>query len=134
MIRALARSSIYAAGSVYLNDVDLFDSVTGHWSTAQLSASNYVVCGASVGVFALFVGFFEGGMSCLLLGVYCIGTPLTITDISTADDSFDIVDVFNSTSGLWSTAQLSAARDYVSAATIATLAIFAGGSTGSKSL
>ena len=63
-----------------------------------------------------------------------IETPLTITDISTADDSFDTVDVFNSTSGLWSTAQLSAARDYVSAATIATLAIFAGGSTGSKSL
>ncbi len=46
-------------------DVDLFDSATGHWSTAQLSISNYVVCGASVGVFALFVGFSKLGMSCL---------------------------------------------------------------------
>ncbi len=66
--------------------------------------------------------------------MYCIETPLTITDISTADDSFDTVDVFNSTSGLWSTAQLSAAREYVSTVTVGPLAIFAGGMTHSACL
>jgi hypothetical protein len=59
----------------------------------------------------------------------CVETTLTITDIPTADDTFVPVDVFNSMSGLWSTAQLSATRDYVSTATAGTLAIFAGGST-----
>jgi hypothetical protein len=55
-----------AAGSDYVFDADLFDSASGLWSTAQLSASNYVICGASVGVFALFVGLIKGGMPCLL--------------------------------------------------------------------
>ncbi len=55
-----------AAGSAYVFDVDLFDSATGRWSTAQLSASNYLVCSASVGMFALFVGFSKSGMSFLL--------------------------------------------------------------------
>ncbi len=60
--------------------------------------------------------------------MYCVEICITIPDIPTAD-SFNAVDVFNSETSRWSTAQLIPARDYISAATVGTLSIFAGGST-----
>ena len=54
-----------AAGSDFVFNVDLFDSATGLWSTYYLSYSNGGVRGASVGVFALFVGLRGIVMSCL---------------------------------------------------------------------
>jgi len=39
----------------------------------------------------------------------------------------DAVDLYNSTTGVWSTAQLSAARGYLAAASVGNVAIFAGG-------
>jgi hypothetical protein len=39
----------------------------------------------------------------------------------------NVVDLYNSASGKWSTAQLTVARTYISATSVGNLAIFAGG-------
>jgi hypothetical protein len=45
------------------------------------------------------------------------------------------VDLYNSATGMWSTAQLSVARNYLAAASVGNVALFAGGaSTGSALL
>ena len=43
------------------------------------------------------------------------------------------VDLYNSASGTWSTAQLSVAREYLAATSVGNVAIFAGGYTGNYS-
>jgi hypothetical protein len=49
----------------------------------------------------------------------------------TADGGFsNAVDLYNSASGTWSTAQLSVARSMLAATSVGNLAIFAGGDTG----
>ncbi len=51
-----------------------------------------------------------------------------------ADSSFsDTVDLYNSTSGTWSAAQLSVARTSIAAISVGNVAIFAGGHTGGDS-
>ncbi len=45
----------------------------------------------------------------------------------TADAFSNIVDVYNGASGAWSTAQLSVARDFLAAASVGNVALFAGG-------
>ena len=50
---------------------------------------------------------------------------------ATAGGTSNAVDVYNSATGAWSTAQLSVARVALSAASVGNVAIFAGGSTGS---
>ena len=50
---------------------------------------------------------------------------------ATAGGRSNAVDVYNSATGSWSTAQLSVARVALSAASVGNVAIFAGGSTGS---
>ena len=40
----------------YSNVVDLYDSGTGRWSTAQLSQARYVLSATSVGTVAIFAG------------------------------------------------------------------------------
>jgi hypothetical protein len=52
-------------------------------------------------------------------------------------DSFEYsnaVDLYNYTSGTWSTAQLSVARSYLAATSVGNVAIFAGGNVGNCSL
>ena len=51
---------------------------------------------------------------------------------ATADDgvSSNVVDLYDSGTGRWSTAQLSQARSYLSATSVGTVAIFAGGLSG----
>ena len=44
----------------------------------------------------------------------------------------DVVDLYDSGTGRWSTAQLSQGRDRLSATSVGTVAIFAGGYSGSK--
>jgi hypothetical protein len=39
-----------------LNAVDLYNSVTGKWSTAQLSVARYSLAATSVGTVAIFAG------------------------------------------------------------------------------
>jgi hypothetical protein len=50
---------------------------------------------------------------------------------ATADSSpFAVVDLYNSETGRWSTAQLSQARCFLSATSVGTMAIFVGGQLG----
>jgi hypothetical protein len=46
----------------------------------------------------------------------------------------NVVDLYNSASGTWSTAQLSVARGYLAATSVGNVAIFAGGAGGNCSL
>jgi hypothetical protein len=90
----------------YSNVVDLYDSGTGRWSTAQLSQARGYLSATSVGTVAIFAGGW-------------------------ADDDdpefSDVVDLYDSETGRWSTAQLSQARPVMSATSVGTVAIFAGG-------
>ena len=49
---------------------------------------------------------------------------------ATAAEFSDVVDLYDSGTGRWSTAQLSQARFYLSATSAGTMAIFAGGDCG----
>ena len=54
---------------------------------------------------------------------------------ATAGGSYSaVVDVYNVTTGAWSTAQLTVARYYLAAASVGNLALFAGGYTNSALL
>jgi hypothetical protein len=53
--------------SIYSNVVDLYDSGTGRWSTAQLSQARFFLSATSVGTVAIFAG---GQCSKLLLIVF----------------------------------------------------------------
>jgi hypothetical protein len=78
-LRPLCCLTRATADYVSLNDVDMFNSATGTWSTAQLSVARCVIAAASVGNVALFAGGWllsksQGcagiggvGMGCLLL-------------------------------------------------------------------
>ena len=46
---------------------------------------------------------------------------------ATAGAVSNVVDVYNGTTGAWSTAQLSVARGYLAAASVGNVALFAGG-------
>ena len=48
--------------------------------------------------------------------------------LATAGDYSAVVDVYNGTTGAWSTAQLSVARNSLAAASVGNVALFAGGS------
>ena len=49
-----------ATAGVFSNVVDLYDSGTGRWSTAQLSQARYGLSATSVGTVALFAGGYGG--------------------------------------------------------------------------
>jgi hypothetical protein len=49
---------------------------------------------------------------------------------ATADTAVDVVDLYDSGTGRWSTAQLSQARAQLSATSVGTVAMFAGGYSG----
>ena len=83
--------------------VDLYNSTTGAWSTAQLSMARCSLAAASVGGVAIFAGGWVGWYHT------------------------NVVDLYNSTTGMWSTAQLSMARSNFAAASVGTVAMFAGG-------
>ncbi len=48
------------AGFSEYNGVDLYDSGTGRWSTAQLSQARSILSATSVGTVAIFAGGFTG--------------------------------------------------------------------------
>ncbi len=122
----------------------------GTWSTAQLSVTRWKLAATSVGNVAIFAGGQSGNSSfsqCvagLLVGIICSGdifvwlmacfacgfssTACSLMKV-TADSitSSQVVDVYNSASGTWSTAQLSVARSMLAATSVGNVAIFAGG-------
>ena len=89
------------------NDVDIFNSLTGQWTTATLSQARYSLAATSIGNYALF-----GGGN----GPYVIDST---------------VDIFNALTGQWTTASLSQARYELAATTVGNYALFGGGDTGS---
>jgi hypothetical protein len=136
------------AGGILSNAVDLYNSATGTWSTAQLSVPRNYLAAASVGSVALFAG---GDSSSALLrwkgrggwsvdgcvrvqslrvlrwcGYVCRATACCLTR-ATADVPWKVVDLYNGTTGTWSTAQLSVARWGLAAASVGNVALFAGG-------
>ena len=100
LMHAIA-DAINADGGVS-NAVDMYNSATGAWTTAQLSVARSSLAGTSVGNLAIFAGGYNS----------------------------KVVDLYNSATGAWSTAQLSVARYSLAATSVGNLAIFAGGSTG----
>ncbi len=54
---------VTAGLGVYLNDVDLYNSASGTWSTAQLSVARTGLVATSVGNVAIFAGGIEGNCS-----------------------------------------------------------------------
>ncbi len=56
------------AGNTPYNVVDLYDSGTGRWSTAQLSQARYGLSATSVGTVAIFAGG-DGGKDSMLLRI-----------------------------------------------------------------
>jgi len=96
------------------NVVDIYDASNGHWSTATLSQARGDATVAVVGNLAMFAGGVSGSTS---------GTP-----------SFpirsDVVDIYNASSGAWSTAALSEARTQIAATTVGQKVLFAGGRVG----
>jgi hypothetical protein len=130
------------------NAVDIFNATSGSWSTAVLSVAGIRLAATSLpnlGV-AIFAG---GGGTCFSysnfvsfrvelceLGngmVEWAGVGLLIACASlmpcAASGASNAVDIFNATSGTWSTAALSVARSALAATSLPNLgvAIFAGG-------
>ena len=54
--------------------------------------------------------------------------------VTAGSGSSNAVDLYNSASGTWSTAQLSVARGWLAATSVGNVAIFAGGAGGNSSL
>jgi len=79
------------------------------WTTASLSVPRAYPAAASVGDVALFGGGWNG------------------TDASTAVAHFAAVDIFDVTSGTWTTATLSVARWALAATSVGDVALFGGG-------
>jgi hypothetical protein len=88
--------------------VDLYNSATGSWSTARLSVARSDLAATSVGNLAIFAG----GQN---------------RDAEFRQQLLDVVDVFNSATGVWATARLSMPRIYLSATSAGNTAIFAAG-------
>ena len=122
----------------------------GTWSTANLSVARYNLAATSLPNLggAIFAG---GGRTCshvdFLIFAYFVvrvgnrmlewaevGLLIACASLTpcAATSPFNVVDIFNVTSGAWSTAALSAARSSLAATSLPSqgLAIFAGGWTG----
>ena len=141
------------AGFYRSNVVDLYDSGTGRWSTAQLSQARWGLSATSVGTLAFFAG---GEISkllkivfvcflrqfflrlcdvlwehvCLCLGMPCGSDCFLMRATAGGSGLSNVVDLYDSGTGRWSTAQLSQASRFLSATSVGTVALFAGGDRG----
>jgi hypothetical protein len=101
------------AGDLAVPDdsADLYDASTGAWSSAQLSQARWLMGAAVVGDRALLAG------------------GATATFIGVPSGPSAAVDLYDATTGQWSTAALSAARWSPAATSAGGRALFAGGTT-----
>lgn len=83
--------------------VDIYDGLTGQWSTAQLSVGLPAKTAATVGAKAMFIGGGNGFAHS------------------------DVVDIYDDATGQWSTAHLSQPRQAPTATTVGSKVIIAGG-------
>jgi hypothetical protein len=60
------------AGDGFSNVVDLYDSKTGRWSTAQLSQARYDLSATSVGTVAVIAGGSSSGKLLRIMFVCCV--------------------------------------------------------------
>jgi uncharacterized protein YutD len=88
----------------FSNVVNIYDAITGNWSTDTLSQA----WGNFSATVVENLAFFAGGQT----------SPTTMCDR---------VDIYNFESGTWSTASLSVARGFTAAVTVGNKAFFAGG-------
>ncbi len=66
------------AGGSYSNIVDLYDSGTGLWSTAQLSQARADLSATSVGAVAMFAGGWNGSKLFIIVFVCCEGLLIVV--------------------------------------------------------
>lgn len=96
-------------GTAYSNVVDIYDVSTGAWTTATLSTARGFLAAAASGSEVLFAGGVTGGT----------GNANYIPS--------DVVDIYNTGSGTWTTSTLSQARGSLAATTAGNLLFFGGG-------
>jgi len=143
------------AGGVAINAVDIFDVSSGRWTTAALSVARYYLAATSLlnqGL-AIFAGGYNGAHVYLFWLVLilqdgvmreCEGRVLRgrrralrcwgrmlMRCAGAGGGVSNAVDIFNATSGRWTTAALSVARGGLAATSLPNqgLAVFAGGTT-----
>ncbi len=137
----------FTAGNAVSNAVDLYNITSGTWSTAPLSVGRFLHAATSVGNVAIFAGGYSGKCSfslcergfvlelvCVLLYAWsclrCSRLPFDQVHFAGPDIISNSVDLYNSVSGAWSTAQLSARRWKLAATSVGNVAFFAGGESG----
>jgi len=145
------------AGPYYPNVVDIYNVMSGTWTTATLSQGRQNLAATTVASrFVLFAGGYDGSVFSNVVDIYdsLIGVWNTTT-LSQArqyiaaasiynlaflgggatnifgNQSSNLVDIFNATSQAWSTATLSQARYWLAAAAIGDIVAFGGGTDGS---
>jgi len=122
----------------------------GTWSTAQLSVKRYLLAATSVGNLAIFAGGSTGGAfvhsvwlricgvfargALLWFGLLCDHSLSLSRAAAGSSSASNVVDLYNTATGAWSTAQLSVPRYYLAAASAGSVAIFAGGYLSSSAL
>ncbi len=96
-------------GTTYSNVVDIYDVSAGTWTTATLSAARGFLAAAAAGNDVLFAGGVTGGTGG---GSYVPSS---------------VVDIYNTSTGAWTTAALSQARGSLAATAAGNLLFFGGG-------
>ncbi|MCB9341317.1 MAG: T9SS type A sorting domain-containing protein [Lewinellaceae bacterium] len=103
---------------VMLDVVDIYDTLSGEWTTESLSEGRSELSAVHAGGKLLFAGGISN-----LTGDF-VSTPTIITTSS-------VVDIYDLATGEWSTANLSRPRVGMAAAVAGNIAVFAGGQTAS---
>ncbi|HUS01992.1 MAG TPA: kelch repeat-containing protein [Chitinophagaceae bacterium] len=116
---ASAGTKILFAGGRWTDDcpdcwgssrVDIYDTVTKVWSTAELSKGRFGIAAVTAGSKIFFAGGQSGD------GAF--------------DGMYSTVDIYDASSNTWSVTALSEARGYIAAATVGDKVFFAGGGDG----
>jgi len=153
---SVAHFALFGGGSVTSVKpsavVDIFNSISGEWTTASLSVARGFLAATSVSNYALFGGGREGAGQIynrvdifnIISGLWTTAslkvprTCLAATSVSNfalfgggfsnySLNPSDVVDIFNSISGEWTTASLSVARGFLAATSVSNYALFGGG-------
>ncbi len=145
---------ICSAPGASTNAVDLYNSATGAWSTAQLSFPRNSLAATSAGNFSIFAGggdarsLLSSGIRYLIVAVvehlifyilhhrvsFYLASPHANLCRRINWIGSNAVDLYNGVSGLWTTAQLSLARWSLAATSAGNVAIFAGGFSSDSAL
>lgn len=121
---SVGSKAIFAGGTIpgygsdisrYTTAVDIYDATSDTWSTASLSKARGRISVTSVGTKAIFAG------------------GDNYTEVGADDDEITAtVDIYDSLTNTWSTANLARARHSISAISVGSKALFAGGTAKNK--